>query len=286
MRVRATRRQARRRGHRVFALGARQQRPSSCRRVRRRSARRRLMIEVCTAAEAAAHDAETIAAGVPSRALMQRAGAMAAAEIARRYREDLRHGVAVFAGPGNNGGDAWVVARALADAGVEVRVAEPVPAKTPDAIAERALAIGRVQMNPHGAERIVVDGLLGSGASGEPQGAIGDAIGRIDSMRARGAHVVALDLPSGVDASTGSAALSVTADLTLAFGTIKRGTLVARDRCGRIVLLDIGLIARVTPPELPPPQLVDEAFVASRGRPLAAGAAKGDRKRLAIVGGA
>lgn len=244
------------------------------------------MIEVCTAAEAAARDAETIATGVPSRALMQRAGAMAAAQIARRYRDDLASGVAIFAGPGNNGGDAWVVARALADAGVEVRVHEPLPPKTPDAVAERSLAIGRVQLEPHGAECVVVDGLLGSGASGEPHGVIADAIGRIEAMRARGAHVIALDVPSGVEASTGRATLAVTAELTLSFGTIKRGTLVARERCGEIVVLDIGLVTRATPTELPPPQLVDEAFVASRVQPLAAGAAKGDRKRLAIVGGA
>ena len=244
------------------------------------------MIEVCTAAEAAARDAETIATGVPSRALMQRAGAAAAGEIARRFGDDLRFGVAVFAGPGNNGGDAWVVARALADAGVEVRVHEPVAAKTPDAIAERALAVGRVQTEPHGAERVVIDGLLGSGATGEPRGAVADAIARIETMRSRGARVVALDVPSGIDASTGAPAVSVRADLTLAFGTIKRGTLVARQRCGRIVVLDIGIVARAQPAELPPPQLVDAAFVAARVRPLAAGAAKGDRKRLAIVGGA
>src|ERR1051325_9615226 len=133
------------------------------------------MIRVVTSSESAARDTSAIAAGIPSRALMQRAGAGAAAEIALRFREQLDDGVLVLAGPGNNGGDAWVVARALAAAGSRVRVIEPVPAKTPDAIAERALAAevlgagavtsGSADVSLDG-ERIIIDGLLGTGARG------------------------------------------------------------------------------------------------------------------------
>ena len=76
------------------------------------------MVPVVSAPQAAARDRAAIAAGVPSRALMQRAGAAAAGEICRRYGARLAGGVAVYAGPGNNGGDGWVVAGALAAAGV------------------------------------------------------------------------------------------------------------------------------------------------------------------------
>jgi Uncharacterized conserved protein len=68
---------------------------------------------------------------------MQRAGTAAAGEISRRYSERLRNGVVVFTGPGNNGGDGWVVAGTLARWGVEVtvvEVAKATKAKSPDAL--------------------------------------------------------------------------------------------------------------------------------------------------------
>jgi NAD(P)H-hydrate repair Nnr-like enzyme with NAD(P)H-hydrate epimerase domain len=74
---------------------------------------------VVDAAGAAAADRAAIERGVPSRALMERAGAAAAAEIARRFPHALRQGIVVHTGPGNNGGDGWVVARALRDAGLD-----------------------------------------------------------------------------------------------------------------------------------------------------------------------
>lgn len=251
----------------------------------------RPLVRVVTSAESAAGDAATIGAGVPSRALMQRAGAAAAAEIALRLRDRLASGVLVFAGPGNNGGDAWVTARALAATGVIVRVIEPVPAKTPDAVAERELALhvlgdsctSDLSRAADGGEQIVVDGLLGTGASGEPRGPIADAIAAIMRQRERGAVVVALDTPSALDATTGTVTeRTVTADLTLTFGAVKRGLLVARGHCGEIAALDIGLSAI----DDDVPRLIDEAWVAECLPMIPADAHKGTRKKLAIVGGA
>src|SRR6188474_1059880 len=85
---------------------------------------------VADAAGARAADGAAIASGIPSRALMQRAGAAAAAEIARRFPDDLGAGVVIATGAGNNGGDGWVVASALHAVGVKVRVVECLAART------------------------------------------------------------------------------------------------------------------------------------------------------------
>jgi hydroxyethylthiazole kinase-like uncharacterized protein yjeF len=245
---------------------------------------------VVSGEQSAARDAAAIGAGVPSRALMQRAGAAAAGELALRESRRFGGGVRVYAGPGNNGGDAWVVARALASTGVVVRVVEVVPAKTPDAIAERELALSLVRVEQGlgsggaAAESIVIDGLLGTGSSGAPRGAIADAVAAINAARARGAFVVALDLPTGVDATSGHDSDSVLADLTLTFGALKRGHLIARQACGAIAVLDIGLGAYAALDDNAPP-IVDAPWVAHHVPSIAADAHKGTRKKLAIVGG-
>lgn len=253
------------------------------------------LVRVVTAAEAAARDKAAIQSGTPSRALMQRAGAATAAEIALRFRADLRRGALVFAGPGNNGGDAWVVARALAAAGVEVRVCEPVTASTTDCRAERELALPVVQLveadaaalqrgDVYRGEGVVVDGLLGTGASGTPRGAIGAAIAGMRTMRDR-AIVAALDVPSGLDASTGALHAPTRAAVTFTYGTLKRGHLFSRAACGRVVVLDIGLGVHAAL-EDGAPQCVNGAWVADQVPEFAADAHKGTRKKIAIVGGA
>ena len=154
----------------------------------------RMTVQVVTAEQSAARDRAAIESGIPSRALMQRAGAAAAAEITRAFADRIERGVAVFAGPGNNGGDAWVVAGALSAVGIRVRVVEVVEARTDDARAERTVARALIDTRaPSGGEGVVVDGVLGTGSSGAPRGAVADAIRRIGELRDDGACVVALD---------------------------------------------------------------------------------------------
>ena len=228
---------------------------------------------------------------------MRRAGTIAAAEISRRYSERLRNGVVVFAGPGNNGGDGWVVAGTLAQSGVEVtviEVAKATPDKSPDAVAERAAAIDSVKLADSIGDTavVVIDALLGTGFQGEPRGKIGEAISTINELHGKGAPVVALDVPSGLDATTGQHSSCVVADVTLSFGGAKRGTLLARDCCGEIVVLDIGLDdpSAKAPGEsgkadLSLPILVDGEWVRSRIPSIHFDAHKGTRKHLAVVGG-
>jgi hydroxyethylthiazole kinase-like uncharacterized protein yjeF len=227
---------------------------------------------------------------------MQRAGAAAAGEIARRYSERLRGGAVVFTGPGNNGGDGWVVAGTLARSGVEVTVVEVAhadPASSPDAVAEREAAIDSVKLADSAGDgvAVIIDALLGTGFEGAPRGKIGEAVATINELHGRGARVAALDVPSGLDATTGQHSSCVVADLTLSFGGVKRGLLLARDRCGEIVALDIGLddLPAVAPkarviPVSSLPILVDGEWVRSRIPPIRFDAHKGIRRHLAIVG--
>ncbi|MDE3126671.1 MAG: bifunctional ADP-dependent NAD(P)H-hydrate dehydratase/NAD(P)H-hydrate epimerase, partial [Gemmatimonadota bacterium] len=97
----------------------------------------RLPVRVVTASQAAARDRAAIAAGTPSSALMDRAGTGTAREIERRLRPIAGRRALVLCGPGNNGGDGWVVARELARAGAAVAVCEAIPAKAADACAAR-----------------------------------------------------------------------------------------------------------------------------------------------------
>ena len=226
---------------------------------------------------------------------MRRAGTAAAAEISRRYSERLRNGAVVFAGPGNNGGDGWVVAGTLAQSGVEVTVIEvgkATPDKSPDAVAERQAAIDSVRVADSVDDDavVVIDALLGTGFEGEPRGKVGEAISTINGLHGRGAPVTALDVPSGLDATTGQHSSCVVADVTLSFGGAKRGLLLARDCCGEIVVLDIGLDepsapAKPAKAEVSLPILVDGEWVRSRIPPIRFDAHKGTRKHLAVVGG-
>lgn len=200
---------------------------------------------VATAAESVACERATIDAGTSSRELMERAGRAAADEIIRRFKLILPGGTTVFTGPGNNGGDGWVVARCIAEAGFPVTVIEATPVKTEEAqAAEHDAGVpaqnvaelpGAESDGPRIADApVIVDALLGTGTSGQPRETIAAAIEIINRAGRDGAATVALDVPSGLDASTGEHGLCVEADLTLTFGVLKRGLLVARDVSGRL----------------------------------------------------
>jgi len=231
--------------------------------------------------------------GTPSRALMQRAGAAAAAEIALRCQEHLSGGVVVATGSGNNGGDGWVIARSLHAVGISVRVVECVAARSPDAIAERTLAVDdRVPVSTDiasmraGGERIFVDALLGTGFSaGAPlRGSIAAAVLQLRALASDGRTLVGVDLPSGLDASTGTSAGSAACALTITFGSIKRGHLIARDLCGAIVVVDIGLGAHAMTPAQP--RLATAAWFRDALPRISASAHKGTRRKVVIIGGA
>ena len=240
---------------------------------------------VASAEETIACERATIESGTSSAELMGRAGRRAAAVITEKFFEIARSGVLIYAGPGNNGGDGWVAAEALAKSGIRARVIEVGAARSQEAIAAKSAALesGVSMKSSPDSERLVIDALLGTGSSGAPRGDIAAAISSIESLRESGATIVSLDLPSGLNATSGSHVDSVVAAATISFGVAKRGQLIARDICGQITVVDIGLGAADMMNRLP--QLVDSQWARSLIPSIPVGAHKGTRKRLAIIGG-
>ena len=240
---------------------------------------------VATADETRACERETIEAGTSSAELMLRAGQAAARVITERFAGLRDQGVLIFAGPGNNGGDAWVVGEFLARAGDDVRVVEISPPGSEESrqAKARALNTGKVRIaGEPGSERLIIDGLLGTGATGAPRGEVARAIETINATRSSAVKVASLDLPSGLDATTGEYEKCIRADATITFGVVKRGHLIARDVCGEITAVDIGLNDSAAMQSLP--LLIDEHFAHSVIPAIPVSAHKGTRKRLAIVG--
>ena len=243
-----------------------------------------MSVRVVTAEQAMAREASAIGAGTGSFALMRAAGEGTAAVLLARVPGLRERGALVFAGTGNNGGDAWIVAGALARAGCPVRVdslGEPTSADAQRARAEAQLPPATVDL-----PAVVVDGVLGTGTKGEATGEAAQAIARINEWGARGVTVAALDVPSGMDATTGAGGVVVRARYTCSYGTLKRGLLLRRDEAGAILTLDIGLgEPTLVPGSDSAPILIDADWVRRAIPPIPADAHKGVRRRLAIVGG-
>ena len=208
-----------------------------------------------TAAEMRA--AEERYPGYPGSAgeLMERAGAAVADEVLRAYPEARR--IAAVCGGGANGGDGRIAARILREAGRDV-----------------------VETDDPSNVDLVLDALFGTGFHGAPRP---EAAAVIERVNACGAPVVAVDLPSGVDASTGeTAGVAVDADLTVTFHGRKVGLVVAPGRfhAGHVVVADIGLEAASTAIVRATPALLDR--VPRRG----ARDTKFSSGSLLVVGGA
>ena len=244
-------------------------------------------IPVLSAAEAAAWDSMARTQyRVPSRVLMETAGRAVAHVLIAEFptvQEQAGGGVLIAAGAGNNGGDGWVLARALHAAGVSVWVAAADP-KTDDAIDTRALArvdgvreLGRDEAWPQAA--VAVDALLGTGAAGPAKG---DVLALGERLAAYGAPILAVDGPTGLDLTSGEGHGPVRAQLTVTFGGPRRGHLLAREWCGKVIVVDIGF----PPPDPAWPVLVTDAWAAARLPRLQATMHKGDRGRVCVVGGA
>jgi ADP-dependent NAD(P)H-hydrate dehydratase / NAD(P)H-hydrate epimerase len=242
------------------------------------------MLPVLSPDQSAAWDHQAESAGISLATLMETAGRAAASVVADRFRTEIRQGVLVGVGPGNNGGDGWVLARALHALDLPVWVAPTGGEGSPlrRQMADLARLAGVREVAPDGpwpGAGILVDALLGTGASGAPRPALAALLERIHDAAV---PVVAIDGPTGLDLATGAVHGAARADLSITFGGVRRGHLLARDEAGDIVVVDIGH----PPPRAEWPALVTDADAAGWLPPLHAGDHKGVHGRVVVVGGA
>jgi len=200
-------------------------------------------MEVLTSAEMERADRLTIAAGTPGFALMLSAG-QAVAEAAMELVEEGP--ILVVAGPGNNGGDGFVAAAELAAQGREVSVilmCERDHLRGDAASAARGWKYPVLPFNPQaiGKPALIIDALFGAGLSRLVDG---DPAEMIEAINGNGAPVLSVDLPSGVNGSSGAImGVAVRATETVTFFRKKPAHLLlpGRINCGRIRLADIGI---------------------------------------------
>jgi ADP-dependent NAD(P)H-hydrate dehydratase / NAD(P)H-hydrate epimerase len=204
-------------------------------------------MEVLTTAEMERADRLTIAAGTPGFALMMCAG-QAVAEAAMELMEEGP--IIVVAGPGNNGGDGFVAAAELAARGREVSVillCERDSLQGDAASAAKGWKYPVLPFNPQaiGTPALIIDALFGAGLSRPVKGEPHDVI---EAINANGAPVLAVDLPSGINGTSGAVmGVAVRATETVTFFRRKPAHLLlpGRMHCGRVRVADIGIAARV-----------------------------------------
>src|SRR5690349_19868560 len=204
-------------------------------------------MEVLTTSEMERADRLSIAAGTPGFALMLSAG-QAIAEAAGDLVEEGP--ILVVAGPGNNGGDGFVAAAELAALGREVSIillCERDSLRGDAASAAKGWKYPVLPFNPQaiGKPALIIDALFGAGLNRPLKGDLHDMV---EAINLNGAPVLSVDLPSGVNGSTGAVmGVAVRANATVTFFRRKLAHLLlpGRVHCGRVRVADIGIDASV-----------------------------------------
>lgn len=236
--------------------------------------------------------------GIPGLDLMERAGRSCADVIEARYGSCGGREAVIFAGKGNNGGDGFVIARLLHDRGWRVSLLlhgsrdeirgdalvnlQKVPqgVTVGDGATLDMAATGRLL----GSATLLVDALLGTGLKSEVAGTYAASIGLINAAER---PVVAVDIPSGVDATTGRILGSaVRADLTVTFALAKLGQILYPGAActGELLVTDIGIPAELTAAAAGV-EYVDEARAVAMVRRRSRVCHKGDNGHSLIIAG-
>lgn len=244
-----------------------------------------------TASEVYALDAAAIAGGIPSIQLMKRAGRAAFDLLLERFPAPEL--ISVYCGAGNNGGDGYVLAALAAQRKLPVQVIQLAAAETLKGEARQAydfavqegvsiLSFAQAAVPSSG---VIVDALLGIGLRAAPRGEFAAAIEQINQCRL---PVLALDIPSGLNADTGAVVGAVVqAQITIPYIALKRGLLTGRGPavCGELVLANLDIPAVTYSAASPTVERLTLGELLPLLAPRAADAHKGDFGHVMVIGG-
>lgn len=231
--------------------------------------------------------------GIPGITLMEHAGVAAFNEIRRRWPN--KRVIGVLCGAGNNGGDGFIVARLAHEAGYKVSVWQlGYCAVGSDALAAHdqmeaaGLVTGVFERFHLSQQEILIDGLLGTGLTGEIKGPWKEAIDAINESHGQGVRVLSLDIPSGLHADTGAVLGSaVEADCCVTYIGLKQGMFTGEgpNHCGDIIFDSLGAPATVYKKIKPSASRMSFPNVAAVLLPRKAASHKLDYGHVLVIGG-
>lgn len=232
-------------------------------------------------------DAENaaFATGIDAAGLMESAGRQMADFVLQTHPRPGR--CKVYAGKGHNGGDVLVAARYLARAGWSIATVLPDSDLAP--LTQTQLRrLDKVRLSGSEVPDVILDGLLGIGAKGDPRGRVAEEIRQINHLRKNfGAWVLAADLPSGLDADTGEPGNPcVEADATMTMGFVKAG-LVSDAAVNFVGRLALAPLEELSPDgsHCDPSEVITSGILRSLLPPRAFDTHKGMAGRVALVAG-
>ena len=242
--------------------------------------------------------------GIPGLELMEKAGRGATRVLLDQFGDHLKAGVGIICGKGNNGGDGFVIARCLAEKGIDVTVylLAKTAALKGDAATNRErlvpLDIGvteipdedtfsktKPSLSDHG---LLVDAILGTGLTSDVRGLFKTVINFINALNRTGIAVFAVDIPSGLNADTGQpCGTCIRARGTATFGLAKIGhfTYPGAEYTGSLEIIDIGIPGSVVQAVCPKQYLLTSAQIRNYLQPRSADTHKGRTGHLLVIAG-
>jgi NAD(P)H-hydrate epimerase len=258
-----------------------------------------------TAGEMQEMDRQTIAThGIPGLELMENAGRGATRVLLDQFGDQVRAGVGIICGKGNNGGDGFVIARCLAEKGIDVSVyllaktaalkgdaaanlerLVPLDIRVIEIPDEDTFSKTKSSLSDYG---LLVDAILGTGLTSDVRGLFEIVINFINALNRTGSAVFAVDIPSGLNADTGQpCGTCIRAQGTATFGLAKIGhfTYPGAEYTGTLEIIDIGIPGSVVQAVGPKQYLLTSEQIRSYLHPRSADTHKGRTGHLLVIAG-